>query len=135
MIQLFNRLQAEFGRILILVDVDRDSLIFRLPWWGEGGKEFEIGSWDMQVLERTSNATAELTPNCRLVQARVDGYVRDDAGNYIPRERAQEMWEHEQERQRRLRAIEAARKSLLDRLTQHPGLIEELISRHVAGRL
>lgn len=88
MIELFNRLQKEYGRVLVLVDVDRDSLIFRLPWWGEEGKEFEVGL-DMQVLERTSNATADLTDNCRSVQARVDGYVRDADGNYVPRERSQ----------------------------------------------
>lgn len=132
MVQLFNRLQAEFGRVLVLDAIDDDSMIFRLPWWGENGKVFEIGDWDMQVLERIDNVRSEVTEACRLVQARVDGYVRDANGNYFPRQRAREMWELEQQR---LRQAEANRKAVMEKLASHPELVDELIRRHVLGVL
>lgn len=89
MIQTFNELQKIFGRPLILVDVDIDSLVFRLPWWGSKGKEFEIGNWDMQVLERTTNTAVERNDACIWIEQLLQGYVRNEEGELRPREHGQ----------------------------------------------
>jgi|GEM_PF-3323146 len=89
MIEVFNRLQTIFGRPVTLVDIDHDSLIFRLPWWASdtrpGGKEFEIGSWDSKVLERPTNGTRCHNSACVWIEGMLNGCVRNDAGELQPR--------------------------------------------------
>jgi hypothetical protein len=79
---VFNTLQERFGRPLKLEYLDNDSLIFRVPWWGNF--EFSYGLWNGKFEQRQGAESVE-NANTDWLEDLINDRVRDAEGNMRPR--------------------------------------------------